>query len=51
MIEELATKVEEIAAKVETPVVDPIAEVFSAATTRTNDSRATRLAELGSALR
>ena len=51
MIEDLATKVEEIAAKVETPVVDPIAEVFSAATTRTNDSRATRLAELGSALR
>ena len=50
-ITELISKVEELAAKVETPVVDPIAEVFSAATTRTNDSRATRLAELGSALR
>lgn len=51
MIEELSSKVEELAVKVETPVVEPIAEVFSAATTRTNDSRATRLAELGSALR
>lgn len=51
MIEELTSKVEELAVKVETPVVEPIAEVFSAATTRTNDSRATRLAELGSALR
>ena len=50
-VTELVSKVEELAAKVETPVVDPIAEVFSAATTRTNDSRATRLAELGSALR
>ena len=50
-VTELVAKVEELAAKVETPVVDPIAEVFSAATTRTNDSRATRLAELGSALR
>lgn len=51
MIEELVSKVEELAVKVETPVVEPIAEVFSAATTRTNDSRATRLAELGNALR
>ena len=50
-VTELVSKVEELATKVETPVVDPIAEVFSAATTRTNDSRATRLAELGSALR
>lgn len=50
-IEELKSKVEELAAKLETPVVEPIAEVFSAATTRTNDSRANRLAELGSALR
>lgn len=50
-IMDLISKVEELAAKVETPVVEPIAEVFSAATTRTNDSRATRLAELGSALR
>ena len=50
-VTELVSKVEELTAKVETPVVDPIAEVFSAATTRTNDSRATRLAELGSALR
>ena len=50
-VTELVSKVEELTAKVETPVVDPIAEVFSAATTRTNDTRATRLAELGSALR
>ena len=50
-VTELISKVEELAAKLETPVVEPIAEVFSAATTRTNDSRATRLAELGSALR
>ena len=50
-VTELVSKVEELTAKVETPVVDPIAEVFSAATTRTNDSRASRLAELGSALR
>lgn len=50
-IMDLISKVEELTAKVETPVVEPIAEVFSAATTRTNDSRATRLAELGSALR
>ena len=50
-VTELISKVEELTAKVETPVVEPIAEVFSAATTRTNDSRATRLAELGSALR
>lgn len=50
-ITELVSKVEELAAKLEIPVVEPIAEVFSAATTRTNDSRATRLAELGSALR
>ena len=50
-VTELISKVEELAAKIETPVVEPIAEVFSAATTRTNDSRATRLAELGSALR
>ena len=50
-VTELVSKLEELTAKVETPVVDPIAEVFSAATTRTNDSRATRLAELGSALR
>ena len=50
-VTELVSKVEELAAKLETPVVEPIAEVFSAATTRTNDSRATRLAELGSALR
>ena len=50
-VTELVAKMAELAAKVETPVVDPIAEVFSAATTRTNDSRATRLAELGSALR
>lgn len=50
-IMDLISKVEELAAKIETPVVEPIAEVFSAATTRTNDSRATRLAELGSALR
>ena len=50
-VTELVSKVEELAAKIETPVVEPIAEVFSAATTRTNDSRATRLAELGSALR
>ena len=50
-ITELVAKMAELTAKVETPVVDPIAEVFSAATTRTNDSRATRLAELGSALR
>ena len=50
-VTELVSKVEELTAKIETPVVEPIAEVFSAATTRTNDSRATRLAELGSALR
>lgn len=50
-VTELVSKMEELAAKLETPVVEPIAEVFSAATTRTNDSRATRLAELGSALR
>ena len=50
-VTELVSKVEELAAKLETPVVEPIAEVFSAATTRTNDSRATRLAELGTALR
>ena len=50
-VTELVSKVEELMTKVETPVVEPIAEVFSAATTRTNDSRATRLAELGSALR
>ena len=50
-IMDLISKVEELTAKVETPVVEPIAEVFSAATTRTNDSRASRLAELGSALR
>ena len=50
-VTELVSKVEELTAKVETPVVEPIAEVFSAATTRTNDSRATRLAELGTALR
>lgn len=50
-IEELKSKVKELAAKLETPAVDPIAEVFSAATTRTNDTRANRLAELGSALR
>ena len=50
-VTELVSKVEELASKLETPVVEPIAEVFSAATTRTNDSRATRLAELGSALR
>lgn len=50
-IAELVSKVEELAAKLETPVVEPIAEVFSAATTRTNDSRANRLVELGSALR
>ena len=50
-VTELVSKVEELTAKLETPVVEPIAEVFSAATTRTNDSRATRLAELGSALR
>ena len=50
-VTELISKVEELAAKLETPVVEPIAEVVSAATTRTNDSRATRLAELGSALR
>ena len=50
-VTELVAKMAELTAKVETPVVDPIAEVFSAATTRTNDSRATRLAELGSALR
>lgn len=50
-VTELISKVEELTAKLETPVVEPIAEVFSAATTRTNDSRATRLAELGSALR
>ena len=50
-VAELISKVEELAAKIETPVVEPIAEVFSAATTRTNDSRATGLAELGSALR
>ena len=50
-VTELISKVEELTAKIETPVVEPIAEVFSAATTRTNDSRATRLAELGSALR
>lgn len=50
-IMDLISKVEELAAKVETPVVEPIAEVFSAATKRTNDARATRLAELGSALR
>lgn len=50
-VTELISKVEELASKLETPVVEPIAEVFSAATTRTNDSRATRLAELGSALR
>ena len=50
-ITELVSKVEELTAKIETPVVEPIAEVFSAATTRTNDSRATGLAELGSALR
>lgn len=50
-ITELVAKMAELASKLETPVVEPIAEVFSAATTRTNDSRATRLAELGSALR
>ena len=50
-VTELVSKVEELTAKIETPVVEPIAEVFSAATTRTNDSRATRLAELRSALR
>lgn len=50
-IMDLISKVEELTAKVETPVVEPIAEVFSAATKRTNDARATRLAELGSALR
>ena len=50
-VTELISKVEELTAKIETPVVEPIAEVFSAATKRTNDSRATRLAELGSALR
>ena len=50
-VTELVSKVEELTAKIEAPVVEPIAEVFSAATTRTNDSRATRLAELGSALR
>lgn len=50
-IADLVSKVEELAVKVETPVVEPIAEVFSAATKRTNDARATRLAELGSALR
>ena len=50
-VTELISKVEELASKLETPVVEPIAEVFSAATPRTNDSRATRLAELGSALR
>ena len=50
-VTELVSKVEELTAKIETPVVEPIAEVFSAATTRSNDSRATRLAELGSALR
>ena len=50
-VTELVSKVEELTAKIETPVVEPIAEVFSAATTRTNDSRATRLAELGTALR
>ena len=50
-VTELVSKVEELTAKLETPVVEPIAEVFSAATTRTNDSRATRLAELGSALK
>ena len=50
-VTELISKVEELTAKIETPVVEPIAEVFSAATTRSNDSRATRLAELGSALR
>lgn len=50
-VTELISKVEELASKLETPVVEPIAEVFSAATTRTNDSRATRLAELGNALR
>lgn len=50
-VTELISKVEELTAKVETPVVEPIAEVFSAATKRTNDARATRLAELGSALR
>ena len=50
-VTELVAKMEELMTKVETPVVEPIAEVFSAATTRTNDSRATRLAELGSALR
>ena len=50
-VTELVAKMAELAAKIETPVVEPIAEVFSAATTRTNDSRATRLAELGSALR
>lgn len=50
-VTELVAKMAELAAKLETPVVEPIAEVFSAATTRTNDSRATRLAELGSALR
>ena len=50
-VTELVAKMAELTAKLETPVVEPIAEVFSAATTRTNDSRATRLAELGSALR
>ena len=50
-VTELVSKVEELAAKLETPAVDPIAEVFSSATTRTNDSRANRLAELGSALK
>ena len=50
-VTELVAKMAELTAKVETPVVDPIAEVCSAATTRTNDTRATRLAELGSALR
>ena len=50
-VTELVAKMAELMTKVETPVVEPIAEVFSAATTRTNDSRATRLAELGSALR
>ena len=50
-VTELVAKMAELTAKLETPVVEPIAEVFSAATTRTNDSRAARLAELGSALR
>lgn len=50
-VTELVAKMAELTAKMETPVVEPIAEVFSAATTRTNDTRATRLAELGSALR